>query len=159
MHTPSAPHVRDGLAVLPLLQTLRELAAEPGLDQLVDVHHPERQSLELTSSPDLQVWLLTWPPGHRTGWHDHGASRGAYTLLLGSLTEYTWELGDPAAWRVGRGEARAYAGGHVHDVRNESDAPALSVHAYAPKLVSMTRYVPSGGRLQVTGVEQAGVQL
>lgn len=158
----SAPYAGDvpaGLAVLPLLQTLREIAADPELHQLVDLHHPERQSLELRSTPDLQVWLLTWPPGFSTGWHDHGESRGAYATLRGRLTEHTWELGDPAAWYVGRGESRAYAAGHIHEVRNETTSTALSVHAYAPKLTTMTRYVASHGRLEAVGVEQAGVQL
>lgn len=151
--------VPAGLAVLPLLQTLREIAADPDLDQLVDLDHPQRQSLELRSTPELQVWLLTWPPGARTGWHDHGGSSGAYSVLRGSLTELTWELGGPAAWHVGRGEARAYAARHLHEVVNESGAPALTVHAYAPRLAAMTRYEQVSGRLVATGVEQAGVQL
>ncbi|MDF9717172.1 cysteine dioxygenase family protein [Nocardioides sp. ChNu-153] len=148
-----------GLAVLPLLQTLREIAADPDLHELVDLTHPDRQSLELHATPELQVWLLTWPPGFSTGWHDHAGSRGAYATLRGRLTEHTWELGTPSAWHVGRGEARAYAGGHVHTVRNETGTTALSVHAYAPKLTAMTRYEERGGRLSVVGVEQAGVQL
>lgn len=156
---PVTADVPPGLALLPLLQTLREIAADPDLHQLVDLEHPERQSLEFRSTPDLQVWLLTWPPGFSTGWHDHGESRGAYATLRGRLTERTWALGDPTAWYVGRGESRAYTTGHVHEVRNETTTTALSVHAYAPRLTTMTRYVASRGRLEVVGVEQAGVQL
>ncbi|GAB3081191.1 cysteine dioxygenase [Nocardioides zeae] len=157
--TATSADVPPGLALLPLLQTLREIAADPDLHQLVDLDHPERQSLELRSTPDLQVWLLTWPPGFSTGWHDHGESRGAYATLRGRLTENTWALGDPTPWYVGRGESRAYTTGHVHEVRNETATTALSVHAYAPRLTTMTRYVASRGRLEVVGVEQAGVQL
>lgn len=155
---PSTVDVPPGLALLPLLQTLREIAADPDLHQLVDLDHPERQWLELRSTPDLQVWLLTWPPGSSTGWHDHGESRGAYATLRGRLTERTWQLGDPAAWNVGRGESRAYTTGHVHEVRNETAVPALSVHAYAPRLTTMTRYVVARGRLEPVGVEQARVR-
>lgn len=156
--SPSSTSVPPGLALLPLLQVVRELAAEPDLDQLVDLAHPERQSLELRSSADLQVWLLTWPPGAATGWHDHGGSSGAYAVVLGALEESTWELGGPGTQQVGRGEARAYVGRHLHDVRNVRTTTALTVHAYAPRLDAMTRYEREGGRLVITGVEQAGAR-
>ncbi|WP_052336597.1 cysteine dioxygenase [Nocardioides alkalitolerans] len=147
-----------GLAVLPLLQTLRQIATDPDLPLLLDLEHRERQWLELRSDADLQVWLISWPTGTSTGWHDHGLASGAYTTLRGRLTEYTWEHGGPAAWDVGRGESRAFAAGYIHDVRNETDEPAVSLHAYSPRLTTMTRYAPGRGRLEAVGVEQAGVQ-
>jgi len=51
---------------------------------------------------------------------------------------------------------RSFSSGHVHDVRNESDRPALSLHAYSPRLTTMTRYVLENGRLVTTGTEQEG---
>jgi hypothetical protein len=41
-------------------------------------------------------------------------------------------------------------------VRNTSDRPALSLHAYAPRLEMMTRYRFHGDRVEVLGVEKAG---
>ncbi len=36
------------------------------------------------------IWLITWPVGSSTGWHDHGSASGAFVVLQGSLTEYVW---------------------------------------------------------------------
>ena len=57
---------------------------------------------------------------------------------------------------LGPGDARAFTSGHVHDVRNDSDQPALSLHAYSPRLTTMTRYLLEKGRPVATGVERAG---
>ncbi len=37
---------------------------------------------------------------------------------------------------------------YVHDVRNLSDAPAVSVHAYSPPLTTMTYYDLADGVLE-----------
>ena len=57
---------------------------------------------------------------------------------------------------LGPGDARAFSPGHVHEVRNDSDQSALSLHAYSPRLTTMTRYEVSSGWLVATGVERAG---
>jgi hypothetical protein len=114
-----------------------------------------------------EAWLLTWLPGQRTGLHDHGDSSGAFAVVAGVLVETTVRvtgrrpvadviepagssgdapaLAPPAACRtVSRTEAvgsvRTFGPAHVHEIANLGDAPAVSIHAYAPKLVSMRRY-------------------
>lgn len=43
--------------------------------------------------------------------------------------------------------------GELHDVRNESPEPAISIHAYAPRLTEMTYYsFTDGGPLPVRRV-------
>lgn len=42
------------------------------------------------------------------------------------------------------------------DARNESDQPALSLHAYSPRLATMTRSEVSSRWLVATFVERAG---
>ncbi len=42
----------------------------------------------------------------------------------------------------------AFGAHYVHDVRNISDAPAVSVHAYSPPLTTMTYYDLEDGRLE-----------
>ena len=58
--------------------------------------------------------------------------------------------------RLGAGDARTFPSWHVHDVHNDTDQHAVSLHAYAPKLAAMTRYRLVDGRLEVTEVERAG---
>lgn len=145
------------LAVLPLLELLRDHADDPDLHELLDPDVPERRWFEILTTDDLQLWLIHWPPGSGTGWHDHGTASGAFTILRGGLVEHAWQ-GALQLTDLGPGDARAFASGHVHDVRNTGDEPALSLHAYSPRLVTMTRYEFRGDRVRVIGVEQAGRQ-
>lgn len=143
------------LAVLPLLEVLREYAEDPDLPYLLDPDHPERSWTQLLDSEGVQLWLISWPPGSRTGWHDHGIASGAFTVLRGQLTEHTWgEL--PEVLSLTPGVSKAFGASHIHDVRNDADVPALSLHAYSPRLDTMTRYALRDGRLEIQGVEQAG---
>lgn len=143
------------LAVLPLLELLRDHATDPDLLELLDPDQPERSWIRLLTTDDVQLWLISWPPGSRTDWHDHGTASGAFTVLRGSLVEHSWD-GALRLLDLGPGDARAFAAGHAHDVRNNSSEPALSLHAYSPRLDTMTRYAFRGDRLEVLGVEKAG---
>ena len=44
-----------------------------------------------------EAWLIGWPPGAETGWHDHGGSYGVFVTAAGELTEHS--LGRAAARR------------------------------------------------------------
>ena len=55
------------------------------------------------------------------------------------------------------GQGRAFAPNHLHNVFNVGLETAFSVHLYAPRLTSMTRYAVTPAGLQVTGVDQVGV--
>ena len=43
------------------------------------------------SDADLDVWLISWVPGHPTELHDHAGSLGALTVLSGALDEFRWD--------------------------------------------------------------------
>ena len=139
----------------PPLDVLRDVARHPGLPGLVDLHPTERRWHRIETDLDVELWLISWPPGTSTGWHDHGTARGAFATLQGRLTEDSW-AGRAFRRRLGAGDARTFPAWHVHDVRNDTDDHALSLHAYAPALTTMTRYRVTAGRLEVTGVERAG---
>ena len=64
-------------------------------------------------------------------------SAGIVSSLRGNEGGY-W-LSKPRA-RVGEDESITFGADHVHDVVNLGDEPALSIHVYAPRLVSMTFY-------------------
>jgi predicted metal-dependent enzyme (double-stranded beta helix superfamily) len=108
---------------------------------------------------DYEVWLISWLPGQSTGFHDHGASAGAFGVVWGALDESVATRRGPAgkATRVAAGDVRAFGPRYVHDVQNSSTGSvAVSVHAYSPPLSSMTRYNVTSGGLAVAGTEGAG---
>ena len=90
----------------------------------------------LHADADHEVWIISWLPGQSTGFHDHGGSAGAFAVVLGELEEAT--LGGSRT--LEGGEVRGFGERHVHDVRNTSSAPAVSVHVYSPPLSRMNRY-------------------
>jgi hypothetical protein len=100
-----------------------------------------------------EVWLISWLPGQSTGFHDHGDSRGAFAVALGSLEEH--DIAGPR--RLTAGQARGFGRGYVHDVRNNSPAPAVSVHVYSPPLSVMNRYDLIGSDFVLLAQEDAGV--
>ena len=121
----------------------------------VDLAVTERSWVRLATAGGAEIWRITWPAGTGTGWHDHGSASGAFTVLSGRLTEYTW-TGVATARSLAPGVVRQFDTSHIHDVINLADEPAVSLHAYAPTLAAMTRYELVRGRLQVMTVEQRG---
>lgn len=92
---------------------------------------------------DHDVWLISWLPGQSTGFHDHGASSGAFAVASGVLEE---ERSDGTAL-VHSGDVRTFGPSFAHDVRNPASGPAISIHAYSPPLTTMTHYEREGDEL------------
>jgi predicted metal-dependent enzyme (double-stranded beta helix superfamily) len=109
-----------------------------------------------------EVWLLSWLPGQATDLHDHGGSAGAFVVVAGTLTEHTPHLHEPSgptrlrSTHLPASAGRQFGAHHIHQLGNESDRPAVSVHVYGPALTSMTRYRLDGDELRVTTVDRAG---
>jgi len=98
----------------------------------------------------VDIWLISWLPSQGTELHDHGGSAGALTVVRGELAEACY-VGDGALRerRHPAGRSIGFGSQHVHDVRNLSEAPAVSVHAYSRPLALMNYYELSGrGRLR-----------
>ena len=115
----------------------------------------------IDSTPDYEVWLLTWLPGQGTDLHDHGGSAGAFQVIAGNLTEDTVQPGlTPriTARELGEGAGRRFGTRHIHRITNRSTRPAISLHVYGPALTTMTRYRIGAEGLDVVTVEKAGVQ-
>jgi Cysteine dioxygenase type I len=55
------------------------------------------------------------------------------------------------------GRVRMFGSPYVHQVRNASAGPAVSVHVHAPRLSVMNTYRLQHARLERIGTEQAGV--
>src|SRR3954453_7679880 len=75
----------------------------------------------------LDVWLLTWLADQSTDLHDHGGSAAAFTVVEGSLSEIRLTGLTERRAVVTAGSTRTVEAGVVHDVRNPSGIPAISV--------------------------------
>jgi len=93
---------------------------------------------------DHDIWVISWLPGQSTGFHDHGASSGAFVVASGILEEH--RPGERPRV-IHPGKPRAFGPDYTHDVLNVSVAPAISIHAYSPPLNEMNEYELDGSRL------------
>ena len=95
----------------------------------------------------VDVWLISWTESQRTELHDHGDSRGVFTVVEGTLTEAVW-TGDALEHRsVDSRQTVTFGSAYVHDVYNEAKEVAVSVHAYSPPLSRMSYYDVEDGEL------------
>jgi uncharacterized cupin superfamily protein len=111
----------------------------------------------MARTPDFDAWLIAWPSGGKVELHDHGSSTGAVSVISGALVEAVPWRDDTGRLSLVRHELQAgatlgFGAGHVHDVTNESDQQALSLHVYSPALTSMTFYEVAGDQLVVREV-------
>jgi predicted metal-dependent enzyme (double-stranded beta helix superfamily) len=150
--------VRVAISPAELAQIVRRFADRPELwRSQVRFETNERYYVRLEQDDDHEVWLLTWLPGQRTGFHDHGESSGAFAVISGALTETAAAAGrpEPKGRKLAEGAARSFGPRYVHDVRNDATEPAISIHAYSPPLASMRRFdVAENGELRVTAEER-----
>jgi hypothetical protein len=123
----------------------------------------ERYYTRLAREPQFEAWLLTWLPGQRTEWHDHGQSAGAFVTVRGSLTErYAMVQPDgpprivPRTRELVAGTLRSFGRRHLHEVANLGAEPAVSLHVYSPALVRMNTYRPEGNLLRPARSQLAG---
>jgi predicted metal-dependent enzyme (double-stranded beta helix superfamily) len=139
---------------------VRKHAAEPReWMSRVRLSPDERWYERLHADDQYEVWLISWLPGQGTGFHDHGGSAGAFTVVWGTLEEHQARAAEGlhpvTATPVSAGQVHAFGAEYIHDVRNTSEAVAVSVHAYSPPLKEMTRYDLTGTGLIVLDTEAA----
>jgi predicted metal-dependent enzyme (double-stranded beta helix superfamily) len=153
----SAPAARLGPAQL--AQIALRVADHPGQWLSLVRYDPARRWYQrLARDEEHEIWLLSWLPGQHTGLHDHGPSAGAFAVARGFLCELAAPGGqlEPSGRALAPGAVRSFGPAYVHEVRNESAWPAVSIHAYSPPLSSMRRYrVAVGGVLRATGEDRS----
>ncbi|MFE0948303.1 cupin domain-containing protein [Streptomyces mutabilis] len=152
-----------------LLDFVRRTAADADLIASLPLDPQGRTWARLAGPGGSEAWLIGWPPGTGTGWHDHAESVGAFVTAAGELKENalaarlptdgwkTLELTDDVnrERRLPAGQGRAFGRHHVHEVLNEStELHAISVHAYYPPLPRIRRYSRSGHTLRLEQVER-----
>jgi predicted metal-dependent enzyme (double-stranded beta helix superfamily) len=134
-----------------LATLVTRISARPDLWQPLVVVDPERRRYELLYDDDqVDIWVLSWMPGQKTGFHDHDRSSVALICAQGELDEGSLALGlraDPV--RMTPGVVRTGPGGYIHSVSHVAGGPAISIHAYSPPLICVGQYkVDPQGRLR-----------
>jgi hypothetical protein len=112
----------------------------------------DRWFVRLYGADEIDIWLISWVPGHATELHDHGGSLAALTLLSGSLDEFRWDGAQLRLRRLEAGDQAGFPLGWVHDVvwaqtgaaPSATPGPTLSVHAYSPPLTAMSYHEITG---------------
>lgn len=88
----------------------------------------------------VDIWLLCWNTVDDTGWHDHGDSSGAVTVVAGTVRETTPRLaGEPVIRYYTAGQSFAFGPDRIHRMTGAVDG-AVSIHAYSPPLDRMGQY-------------------
>ena len=107
----------------------------------------------MVASDTFEAWVIGWPPGGTIELHDHGDSAGAVVVAGGELVEtlVTQNVDGTVSAsrrRMAAGTSWRMDSRHVHDIVNDGNRPAVSVHVYAPRLTSMTHYRLDDGILR-----------
>ncbi len=119
----------------------------------------ERTWILLAVTDLFEAWAIGWPSGGCIELHDHGDSSGAVVVASGSLTETTVRATDQGVALIGThhvaaGQHRTFSPRYVHDLTNDHDEQAMSVHVYGPRLTTMTYYtLDRNGRLGTQRIE------
>ena len=125
---------------------LRELVARIAADATIwrPLTRPDtsaRHFEQLWRDDHIDVWVITWASGNDTGFHDHDLSRGAVAVVQGEIVEERLVVGGPSRRLARRaGDAFDFDASHVHRMRKDDAALAVSIHAYSPPLWRMGAY-------------------
>ncbi|MFH9294774.1 cysteine dioxygenase [Streptomyces sp. NPDC017520] len=172
--TPSSPVIGSSTpssaapTVAELMDFVRGAARDEALIASLPLDPEGRTWIRLDGPGGSEAWLIGWPPGTGTGWHDHADSFGAFTTAAGALKEHSLAVRLPTdGWKtleltdgvdrsrnLATGQGRAFGQNHVHEVLNESEvAHAVSVHAYYPPLPRIRRFSRTGAVLRLEQTE------
>jgi hypothetical protein len=148
MIDPLVPELRQDLDRPELNALVERVAARPEeWRHLVRSEGEDRHFEQLWRDDHVDIWVISWMHGNDTGFHDHDVSQGAVAVVEGELVEERLRLGgEPDEIRHGAGQTFDFDASHVHRMRQDSDVPAVSIHAYSPPLWRMGAYVvgPNG---------------
>ena len=143
MTVPAASHEEAEL-----VQLVEEIAERPEIwESLVQHDEPERHCASLLVNEHVGIWIISWLPGHDTGWHDHAGSVGAVTVAKGTMCEDRPPWGEErVALEAAARSSFTFGDADIHRVVAIGDEPAVTIHAYSPPLQAMGVYRkgPSG---------------
>ena len=143
----------------PALRDLVErIAAQPALWRpLVRLDAGQRHFAQLWRDDHVDVWVISWMPGHDTGYHDHDLSSGAVAVVEGRLVEERLVIGSTSRMsHYDAGETFDFDAAHVHRMHQPGPDASVSIHTYSPPLWRMGSYaIEPDGTLRRTSISYA----
>lgn len=127
-----------------------EVAADPSRWRPLVRHGGQRHFELLHRDADVEVWVVSWMPGHDTGFHDHDDSAAVIVVAEGEIREQRLAVGRANVdRRFVAGQAFAVRPSDIHRVQHAGDAPTVTIHAYSPPLSRVGQYeIGPNGTLQ-----------
>jgi Cysteine dioxygenase type I len=155
---------RGGLAMDELERLALRLAAGSGLQMPVGAEEPgleHRPSVLAIDQAKVNGWVIAWPPGTDTGFHDHAGSRAVVVGLRGAVVEQRPVWGaDPVSQVLEPGGVVLLSDVDVHRMHNlDGDETAYSLHVYSPPLTRQGVYGLEDGRPVLRRVIGGDVEL
>jgi predicted metal-dependent enzyme (double-stranded beta helix superfamily) len=143
----------------PALRDLVErIAAQPALWRPhVRLDAGQRHFAQLWRDDHVDVWVISWMPGHDTGYHDHDLSSGAVAVVEGRLVEERLVIGSTSRMtHYDAGETFDFDAAHVHRMHQPGPDASVSIHTYSPPLWRMGSYaIEPDGTLRRTSISYA----
>ena len=138
------------LGIDALRDLVTDLTAQPAHWAHLVRHDPAQRVFEqVLDEPEVEAWLICWMPGHDTGFHDHDLSSGAVTVVTGAVLEERLGIGAATSNVYSAGETFDFTASEIHRVVHAGRAPAVTLHAYSPRLRRLGAYaVTPTGALQ-----------
>ncbi len=134
---------RDGVLDVAELEALSLAIAErPELWEPLTVVDPHRRRYRLLFEDErIDVWVLSWMSGQGTGFHDHDRSGVGLACAAGEVIEKQMLLPTGAASvSMTPGVSRQGPPGYIHSVAHVDGTPAVTIHAYSPRLERVGQY-------------------
>ncbi|MBC9958389.1 hypothetical protein [Yimella sp. cx-51] len=101
----------------------------------------ERHWAKIEVPEGIDVWVISWQTFQSTDLHSHGDATAAFAAVQGTITEIQVDDdGRLLPRKFSPGIVQVVQPGVIHDVRNEIVEPAVTIHAYSPRLTEMHYY-------------------
>ncbi|MFN8222493.1 MAG: cysteine dioxygenase family protein [Gaiellales bacterium] len=135
------PH--DGvLSPEELEEVAAQIAARPDIwEPLVRIDRAQRRYELVYDDDRMDAWVLSWMPGHGTGFHDHYISSVGIHCVRGAVREDQMRYGMPALERTLTPGSRRHGNpAYIHRVQHLEGEPAVTIHVYSPRLDWVGQY-------------------
>jgi hypothetical protein len=118
------------------------IASRPDIwEPLVRIDREKRRYELAYEDERMDAWVLSWMPGHATGFHDHYISSVGICTVQGVVREDQMRFGQPPIERMlTPGTTRRGNPSYIHRVQHVDGEPAVTVHVYSPRLDWVGQY-------------------